>query len=99
VEAWAAFTAEVERSNTEALVVRLTPVKEEVLELRLHPVNRGFTSIIEATVHATRYVRKHDPWLLQLIEHHATLARRCGGAREHEALRLLEEYIAGKTGK
>lgn len=99
VEAWAAFTAEVERSNTEALVVRLTPVKEEVLELRLHSVNRGFASIIEATVHATRYVRKHDPWLLQLIEHHAALARRCGGAREHEALRLLEEYIAGKTGK
>ena len=74
-------------------------MKEEVLELRLHPVNRGFASIIEATVHATRYVRKHDPWLLQLIEHHAALVRRCGGAREHEALRLLEEYIAGKTGK
>ncbi|MDK2891443.1 MAG: uncharacterized protein PWR21_2075 [Methanoculleus sp.] len=92
-EAWAAFAADVERSSDEALVVRLVPVHEEVLDLRLHPVNRGFASIVDATVHATRYVRSRDPWLKQLIEHHTGLARKCGGSREWEALELLEGYI------
>jgi len=58
-----AFAADVERSSDEAIIVRLIPVKEEVLGLRLHPVNRGFYSIVDATVHATRYVRNRDPGL------------------------------------
>lgn len=97
VEAWAVFAADVERSSGEAFVVRLNPLKEEVLDLRLHPVNRGFASIVEATVHATRYVRNRDPWLGRLIEHHSALVRKCGGAREWEALELLERYIADQT--
>jgi len=97
VEAWAAFAADVERSSTEAIIVRLIPFHEEVLRLRLHPVNRGFASIVDATVHATRYVRNHDPWLGRLIEHHAGLVRKCGGQREWEALDLLERYIADLT--
>ncbi len=98
-EAWAAFAADVERSSTEAITVRLVPVHEEVLDLRLHPVNRGFSSIVDATVHATRYVRNRDPWLGKLIEHHAGLARKCGGPREWEALDLLKQYIAGLAGE
>jgi hypothetical protein len=97
VEAWTAFAADVERSSDEAIIVRLIPVKEEVLGLRLHPVNRGFYSIVDATVHATRYVRNRDPWLGQLIEHHAGLARKCGGPREWEALELLEQYMSGRA--
>jgi len=93
-EAWAAFAADVERAGDEAIVVRLTLLKEEVLDLRLHPVNRGFASIVDATVHATRYVGNRDPWLGRLIEHHAGLARKCGGPREWEALDLLLRYIA-----
>ncbi|RXE56242.1 hypothetical protein ABH15_08865 [Methanoculleus taiwanensis] len=92
-EAWIAFDAAVERSSSEAHVVRLTPLREEVVSLRLHPVNRGFNSIVDATVHATRYVRTGDPWLGDLIGHHAGLVRKCGGARELEALDLLQQYI------
>jgi hypothetical protein len=98
-EAWAAFAADVERSSDEAITVRLVPVHEEVIDLRLHPVNRGFASIVDATVHATRYVRTRDPWLKQLIEHHVGLARKCGGPREWEALDLLRQYIADLTGE
>ncbi|HPZ38895.1 MAG: DUF447 domain-containing protein [Candidatus Methanoculleus thermohydrogenotrophicum] len=93
VEAWAAFAASVERSSDEAIIVRLIPLKEEVLDLQLHPVNRGFYSIVDATVHATRYIRNRDPWLGRLIEHHSRLARKCGGPREWEALELLERYM------
>lgn len=92
-EAWIAFDAEVERSSSEAHVVRLTPLREEVVSLRLHPVNRGFNSIVDATVHATRYVRTGDPGLGDLIGHHAGLVRKCGGGRELEALDLLQRYI------
>jgi hypothetical protein len=98
VEAWAAFVADVERSSDEAITVRLVPFREEVLDLRLHPVNRGFSSIIDATVHATRYIRSRDPWLGQLIKHHTGLARKCGGPREWEALELLNRYIRDLTG-
>ncbi|WP_332449382.1 DUF447 domain-containing protein [Methanoculleus sp.] len=97
VEAWAAFAAEVERSSDEAIIVRLVPVYEEVLDIRLHPVNRGFASIVDATVHATRFVKNRDPWLGKLIEHHAGLARKCGGPREWEALALLEQFVADLT--
>ncbi|MDN7025991.1 DUF447 family protein [Methanoculleus sp. FWC-SCC1] len=93
-EAWIAFAAEVERSTQEAHVVRLTLLREAVEDLRLHPVNRGFASIIDATVHATRYVRTGDPHLRRLIDHHASLVRKCGGRREWEALDLLQGYIA-----
>ncbi len=96
VEAWAAFAADVERSSDEAIIVRLTPLREEVLDLRLHPVNRGFYSVVDATVHATRYVRNRDPWLGRLIKHHTGLARKCGGPREWEALKLLERYISAR---
>jgi hypothetical protein len=99
VEAWAAFAADVERSSDEAIIFRLIPFHEEVLGLRLHPVNRGFSSIVDATVHATRYVRNRDPWLGRLIEHHSGLARKCGGPREWEALELLHQYIDDRTGE
>ena len=91
--AWIAFEAEIERESGEAAIVRLVPVAEEIIDNRIYPVNRGFNSIIEATVHGTRYVMNHDPWLKQLIDHHASLVRKCGGSREKEALELLFDYI------
>jgi hypothetical protein len=92
-EAWVGFSAMVERSTPETLVVRLTPLREEVRSWDVHPVNRGFNSVIEATVHATRFVRNHDPALGDLIRHHARLVHRCGDRRDVEALDLLYSYI------
>ncbi|EHQ34591.1 DUF447 domain-containing protein [Methanoplanus limicola] len=92
-EAWILFSAEVERDTGEALIVNLTPIREQTGSIRIHPVNRGFSSIIEATVHGTRYVMNRDPHLLELINHHASLVRKCGGRRELEALEILINYI------
>ncbi|NTU99527.1 MAG: DUF447 family protein [Methanoregulaceae archaeon] len=92
-EAWVAFSASVERKTTERLMVMLTLLKEELVSPELHPVNRGFSSIIEATVHATRYLIFRDPELRSRIDHHAAIVRKCGGPREIEALRLLFSYI------
>jgi len=95
-DAWAAFTTTIERTTTEAIMVTLTLKKEVVEEVVIHPVNRGFSSIIDATVHATRYTRNHDMKLRELIEYHAGIVRKCGGRRELAALDLLMDYIAKK---
>jgi len=96
-EGYAACRVEVERENPEALRVRLVVVREEVIEPRCVPVNRGRCAVIEATVHASRYGRTRDPRLGRLIEHHATVVRRCGGPAELEALELLMGYIDRAT--
>jgi hypothetical protein len=92
-EAWAAYQAVVERETDDALIVQLSLLKEVVCRSALHPVNRGFNSIIEATVHATRFQKSREPRLHDLILHHAALVRRCGGVRELEALDLLFTYL------
>jgi hypothetical protein len=94
-EAWVAFTATVERKTHEAMMVRLTQEKEIIEEVAVHPVNRGFNGIIDATVHATRYRATRDPVLKGWIDYHAGIVRKCGGKKELEALELLMGYITG----
>ena len=92
-DAWAAFTTTIDKKTTEALMVTLTLEKEIVEEVSVHPVNRGFNSIIDITVHATRYRVNRDPHLKMLIDYHAGIVRKCGGKRELAALDLLMRYI------
>jgi len=92
-DAWAAFTATVEHTTREVMRVRLTLEKEIIEDLIVHPVNRGFSSIIDATVHATRYKENRNQELHQLIGYHAGIVRKCGGKRDIEALDLLLKYI------
>ncbi len=92
-EAWIAFSAIIEHRGTESMAVRLIPICEKVVTCKPHPVNRGFSSIIEATVHATRYRMNRDPRFKDLIDHHAAIVKKCGGPRELEALALLESYL------
>jgi hypothetical protein len=91
-DAWTAFSATVGHKTKEAITVTLTPLKEIIEEVTLHPVNRGFGSIIDATVHATRYRINRDPELRNLIDYHASIVRKCGGKQELEALDLLMKY-------
>ncbi|OPY36744.1 MAG: hypothetical protein A4E35_01853 [Methanoregula sp. PtaU1.Bin051] len=92
-EAYIAFSAIIEQRGSESMSIHLVPIHEKVVTCKPHPVNRGFASIIEATVHATRYCMSHDPGLKNLIDYHAAIVRKCGGPRELEALRLLESFI------
>ena len=93
-EGWIAFSATVEKKTKEAIVVSLTQEKEILEDIAVHPVNRGFNSIIDATVHATRYKANRDPKLKDFIDYHAGIVRKCGGKKELAALELLEECIA-----
>jgi hypothetical protein len=93
-DAWAAFSVTIDKKTSEALMVTLTLEKEIIEEVSLHPVNRGFNSIIDMTVHATRYATTKNPQLKQAIDYHAGIVRKCGGTRELEALELLLRYIS-----
>jgi hypothetical protein len=92
-EAWSAFRAFVERRTSKALMIRLELIREEIKTPVVHPVNRGFNSVIEATVHATRYSMTGNPELRRWIDHHAGIIRKCGGSREQEAWGLLSSYL------
>ena len=93
-EAWIAFDAAVERRARESVTAILSPMKEVTLSPVIHPVNRGYNSVIEAAVHGTRYLWNRDPEIRHLIDHHRSLIRRCGGPRELEALEMLDGYLA-----
>ncbi|TAJ44799.1 DUF447 domain-containing protein [Methanofollis fontis] len=92
-EAWAAFHATVRHETAETYFVTLEPLGGEVLDPSVHPHNRGFAGIVEATVHATRFMMGRDPALRALIDHHLAIVQKCGGPREREAAALLEGYI------
>lgn len=92
-DAWIAFTATIDQETPQSLSVTLDPLAEVVLRPGIEPVNRGFFGIIEMTVHATRYIVSHNPQLRDLMLHHATIVRKCGGHREQEALFRLATYL------
>jgi uncharacterized protein len=92
-DAWAAFSATVGHRTAESVTVALVPEKEIIEKVAVYPVNRGFNSLIDATVHATRYKVTRDAELKRHIDYHAGLVRKCGGKKELEALAILLEYI------
>lgn len=92
-DAWAAFSATIVNKTQGSMLVSLNLEKEIIEEISVHPLNRGFNSIIDATVHATRFLVTKDPQLRNLIDYHESIVRRCGGKRGLEALELLNQHI------
>ena len=74
-------------------VVEMTPVKGKIHRKVIKPVNRGFNAVIEASIHATRYVGKKDKEYLRKIDHCNTIVKKCGGNQEKEAMKLLYELL------
>jgi len=70
---------------------RLEESYGEVVDRSVPTFSRGFASVVEATVHATRLGFR--PELRDLYEHHLEVAQKCGGEREREAVTLLREYV------
>ena len=92
-DAWAAFTVTVEHRTSESMTLSLVLEKEILEKVAIYPINRGFNSLIDATVHATRYKVTRDTELKKHIDYHAGLIRKCGGKRELEALEMLLGYV------
>ncbi len=75
-------------------VVEMSPIKGKINTRKLKPVNRGFNAVIEASIHATRYVVFMDQKYLERIDYYNSIVKKCGGVREKEAMGLLYEMIA-----
>ena len=77
-------------------VVELSPIKGKINIRNIKPVNRGFNAVIEASINATRYVVFREQKYLEHIEYYNSIVKKCGGAREMEAMKLLYELIGHK---
>ncbi|WP_181391624.1 DUF447 domain-containing protein [Methanospirillum lacunae] len=91
---WVVYRATIDQKTEQKLLISLEPIETKLAQSDLVPINRGRNSIIEAAVHGTRYILTRDPVLKQMIDHHVSLVKRCGGKRDLEALCLLEKFIA-----
>ena len=90
-DAYIIYKASVVHETEKTYMVDLTPISDEVIvNPHVRRVNRGFDAVIDATVHATRYVINHSPELLERITYDLDLVRKCGGKREIEAASLIE---------
>jgi hypothetical protein len=89
---WIIFDCECRRGENTS-VVELSPVRGKINRRLIKPVNRGFNAVIEAAIHATRYVGLKEEEYLRQIGYCNTIVQKCGGAHEKEAMRLLYELI------
>ncbi len=89
---WVIFDCDCRRGENIS-VVELFPLRGKINRRLIKPVNRGFNAVIEAAIHATRYVGLKEEEYLRQIEYCNTIVQKCGGAREKEAMRLLYELI------
>lgn len=92
-EAWVLFECQLERSTGEASVISLEPVHEEVISAVVRPFNRGYAAVIDATVHATRYVVNRDPDLRRMIDYDLGITRKCGGKQEQKTADILNKFL------
>ncbi|MDR2855243.1 MAG: DUF447 family protein [Methanomicrobiales archaeon] len=94
IPSWIACTCRVQNKTKEKLLVSLTPIRVVQSPHVFHPVNRGYNSVIEATVHATRYVDTKDPKLGDLISFHLGVAQKCGDEAVKEAVKMLLQHLS-----
>jgi hypothetical protein len=89
---WIIFDCRIKKGENIS-VVELLAVKSKILQRKIKPINRGANAVIEATVHATRYVVLKEQKYLDRIDHYNTIVRKCGGPGEKKAMKLLYDLI------
>jgi len=89
---WIVFDCRYKK-GTNMTVVELSPIRGKINRTTIKPVYRGFNAVIEAAIHATRYVVLKEQKYLDCIGYYNTVVQKCGGTREKEAMRLLYGLI------
>jgi hypothetical protein len=89
---WILFDCRCKKSGNVS-VVEISPIKGKINHRKVQPINRGFNAVIEASIHATRYVVLKEQKYLDCIKYYNTIVKKCGGVREREAMKLLYELI------
>jgi len=81
------------RKGENISVVELTPVRSKIQRRKIMPVNRGFNAVIEATVHATRFVVLKEQQYLDHINYYNTIVQKCGSTGDKDAMKLIFDLI------
>ncbi len=92
---WIIFQAVLAEKSTEYSLFQLTQLTVKINRKELKAINRGLNAVIEATILATRYLivndeREKEELKKQMVRY-AKIVEKCGGHREKEAIRILEE--------
>lgn len=99
-EAWILFRCEViqseEQDHHKYFVVSLEPISAKVNFSDLNAVSRAKNAVIEATVHATRFMLSRDKKLMEWIDYYDTIVSKCGGPGEKRAMERLYEFLGGR---
>ncbi|MDI6888905.1 MAG: DUF447 family protein [Methanocellales archaeon] len=96
-DAWVSF--ECEKDEQDDTLIYLHPIKGKVLRKRIWTIRRSTNAIIEATIHATRYLATKDEKYLKWIAHYEEIVKKCGSMREKEAMKKLKGFLRGRYKK
>ncbi len=94
-KSWILFQAVLAEKSTEYSLFQLEPLTVIINCKELKAINRGLNAVIEATILATRYLivnnEREKEELKKQMARYAKIVEKCGGHREKEAIRILEE--------
>ena len=90
-EAWALFKCKP--FPLDIIIVKVEPVKGEMLRKDFRAFNRGANLVVEAAVAATRYLALRTDSYYEEIMKIKRIVERCGGPREKDAMERLMDRI------
>lgn len=90
-DAWILFKCEEDKQDSSLIYLHL--IRGKIIRKSVRAINRGTNAVIEATAHVTRYAATKDRKYLNWITHYEDVVRKCGGAREKEAMKKLREFL------
>jgi len=94
---WILFDCTFSEKSSESgnFVFRLTPLAVKINRKEVKAINRGLNAVIEAAIIATRYTIMEDgrdrAEREKQMALYARIVEKCGGRREKEALKILQE--------
>lgn len=92
---WILFDCAFSEKIRETFIFRLTPLAVKTNRKEVKAINRGLNAVIEAAILATRYAITEDERDRAEREKQmafcARIVEKCGGSREKEALKILQE--------
>ncbi|NYT02547.1 MAG: DUF447 family protein [Methanosarcinales archaeon] len=90
-ESWALFKCDPFR--TDIMMLPIEFVRGQVLWQDFRAVNRGTNLVVESAIAATRYQALAQDKYLDDIRAWNRIINRCGGPRDKEAMRRLDDYL------
>lgn len=96
--AWIVCSTVVREERSDYFRFQVIPRAVKINKKEIRAINRGLNAVIEAAILATRLELAKDEQerkaIRKQLKHFKELVAKCGGSREKEAMRILEEKCA-----